>query len=98
MPAIQTQHPGIYYYKAADYTGQRKEAFLRCCELLPPGQQSPQKEDLVAKYSSILYSEFVGVRGNSRTNDPTAEQQIFAAIKEIEKSVNHSVCAINNMS
>lgn len=28
LPALQTQNPGIYYNKAAEYTKKRKEAFL----------------------------------------------------------------------
>jgi trafficking protein particle complex subunit 11 len=31
LPALQTQHPGIYFHKAAEYVGRRKEAFLQCC-------------------------------------------------------------------
>lgn len=61
---------------------------------MPPGQLSPLKEEAVANYSSILHSEFFGVRGGTKTLDPSAEQQIFAAIKEIERGVNHSVCDI----
>lgn len=30
MPALQTQHPGIYFHKAAEYIQRRKEAFLQC--------------------------------------------------------------------
>lgn len=29
LPALQIQHPGIYYHKAAEYIGKRKEAFLQ---------------------------------------------------------------------
>lgn len=94
LPAIQTQHPGIYYHKAAEYTGQRKESFLRSCELMPPSPQSPTKEDADAQLKRILYSEFFGVRGAVKTVDPTAEQQIFAAVKEIERGVNHSAIII----
>lgn len=31
LNASQTQHPGIYYQKAAEYISKRKEAFLECC-------------------------------------------------------------------
>lgn len=61
---------------------------------MPPSQQSPHKEDNTAKFASILHSEFFGVRGAVKTVDPTAEQQIFAAVKEIEKGVNHSAIII----
>lgn len=30
LPALQTQHPGIYFHKAAEYIQRRKEAFLQC--------------------------------------------------------------------
>lgn len=95
LPAIQTQHPGLYYHKAAEYTGQRKESFLRCCELLP-SQNSPQKEeiDLKTNLATILYSEYFGVRGASKSVDPTAEQQIFTAVKELERTVKHSVTLV----
>lgn len=29
LPALQTQNPGIYYNKAAEFTMKRKEAFLQ---------------------------------------------------------------------
>uniref|UniRef100_A0A1B0DDN4 Trafficking protein particle complex subunit 11 domain-containing protein n=1 Tax=Phlebotomus papatasi TaxID=29031 RepID=A0A1B0DDN4_PHLPP len=32
LPALQTQHPGIYYYRAAEFTAKRKEA----CNMLNP--------------------------------------------------------------
>lgn len=31
LTASQTQHPGIYYQKAAEYIARRKEAFFECC-------------------------------------------------------------------
>lgn len=61
---------------------------------MPPSPQSPTKEDADAQLKSILYSEFFGVRGAVKTVDPTAEQQIFAAVKEIERGVNHSAIII----
>ena len=30
LPALQTQHPGIYFHKAAEYIQKRKEAFMQC--------------------------------------------------------------------
>lgn len=31
LPALQIQHPGIYYQRAAEYVTQRKNACLQCC-------------------------------------------------------------------
>lgn len=31
LTASQTQHPGIYYQKSAEYINKRKEAYLECC-------------------------------------------------------------------
>lgn len=61
---------------------------------MPANQQTPTKEDVVAKYSSILSSDFFGVRGAMKTVDPTTEQQIFTAVKEMERGVNHSAIII----
>lgn len=84
LPAIQTQHPGIYYNKAAEYIGKRKEAFLQCYALsehpVTPTTSSP---------ISILYSEFFGVRG-TKTGEPITEQQLISLIQENEKNFNHS--------
>nr|XP_029713935.1 trafficking protein particle complex subunit 11-like isoform X1 [Aedes albopictus] len=36
LAPLQTQHPGIYFHKAAEYIGKRKEAFMQCTALGPP--------------------------------------------------------------
>lgn len=33
LPAVQTQHPGIYYHKAAKFAIQRKEYALQLCSV-----------------------------------------------------------------
>lgn len=41
LAPLQTQHPGIYFHKAAEYIGKRKEAFLQCAALGPTAAAIP---------------------------------------------------------
>lgn len=86
LKAIQTQHPGIYYDKAAEYIGQRKEAFQACLSLDGDQPRTPTTAPIPA---TVLYSEFYGVRG-SRTGEPMSEQQLIQCIHDMERVYNHS--------
>uniref|UniRef100_A0A182K588 Trafficking protein particle complex subunit 11 n=1 Tax=Anopheles christyi TaxID=43041 RepID=A0A182K588_9DIPT len=85
LAPLQTQHPGIYFHKAAEYIGMRKEAFLQCTALGTTGAA-----ELGNISNSALYSDFFGMRGSVKTGEPVSEQQIICLVQENEKSYNHS--------
>lgn len=93
LKAIQTQHPGIYYEKAAEYIGQRKEAFQDCLSLDGDQPKTPTSGQVPPTASNVLYSEFYGVRG-SRTGEPMSEQQLIRCIHDMERTYNHSAAKI----
>lgn len=88
LPALQTQHPGIYYHKAAEYVGQRKEAFYEC---LKNGGQTAEQ---ASSYANQFYSEFFGVR-TTKVGDAATEQLLFAMAQANERNFNHSVAIIS---
>lgn len=47
--------------------------------------------------TSLLYSDFFGVRG-AKTSEPITEQQIISLIQENEKNFNHSAAIISFMT
>lgn len=73
--------------------GKRKETFQQCCQSSSPLIE-PLSEQNAMSYSSILYSDFFGVRGSSRSPEPMNEQQIITIVQECEKYFNHSVAYI----
>ncbi|XP_050073443.1 trafficking protein particle complex subunit 11 [Anopheles maculipalpis] len=85
LAPLQTQHPGIYFHKAAEYIGMRKEAFLQCTALDTTGPA-----ELGSISNSALYSDFFGIRGSVKTGEPVSEQQIICLVQENEKAYNHS--------
>uniref|UniRef100_A0A182Y7W1 Trafficking protein particle complex subunit 11 n=1 Tax=Anopheles stephensi TaxID=30069 RepID=A0A182Y7W1_ANOST len=85
LAPLQTQHPGIYFHKAAEYIGMRKEAFLQCTALGTTGAA-----ELGSISNSALYSDFFGIRGSVKTGEPVSEQQIICLVQENEKAYNHS--------
>ncbi|XP_049298496.1 trafficking protein particle complex subunit 11 [Anopheles funestus] len=85
LAPLQTQHPGIYFHKAAEYIGMRKEAFLQCTALGTPGAS-----ELGSISNSALYSDFFGIRGSVKTGEPVSEQQIICLVQDNEKAYNHS--------
>lgn len=95
LPALQTQHPGIYYHKAAEYMSKRKETFQQCCsQSMPLTDFLPPNEQNAMCYSNLLYSDFFGIRGSNKISEPNAEQQIIAIVQECEKVINHSAAYI----
>ncbi|XP_021696133.1 trafficking protein particle complex subunit 11 isoform X2 [Aedes aegypti] len=99
LAPLQTQHPGIYFHKAAEYIGKRKEAFLQCTALGPPpigggdGQPAGPDGKPTTNPNSALYSDFFGIRG-AKTGEPVSEQQIICLVQEMEKAYNHSAAII----
>lgn len=91
LPALQTQHPGIYYHKSAEFMTKRKDTFQQQCQASSPLIDFISISDQNStNFSNILYSDFFGVRGCSRSAEPINEQQIIAIVKECEKHFNHS--------
>ncbi|KAG4077438.1 hypothetical protein HA402_002865 [Bradysia odoriphaga] len=91
LPALQTQHPGLYFHKSAEYLGKRKEAFQQCC-----AQSHGQVLD-GNQLSNIFWSDFFGVRG-TKLSEPMNEQQMIIMVQETEKSFNHSAAIITQLS
>ncbi|XP_055690590.1 trafficking protein particle complex subunit 11 [Lutzomyia longipalpis] len=87
LPALQTQHPGIYYFRAAEFTAKRNEAFLNCSKMTTV--QAVDKSS-----SNLLYSDFFGVRGN-KTGEMVNEQNILNILYANEKEFNHSGAIIS---
>lgn len=83
LPALQTQHPGKYYYKAAEHMGRRKEAFLEAMALpLSPSDSVP--------LTGTLHSDFFGVRTIINGDAVGAETQVIRLLQEQERLYNHS--------
>ncbi|XP_014094230.3 trafficking protein particle complex subunit 11 isoform X1 [Bactrocera oleae] len=97
LPALQTQNPGIYYNKAAEYTKKRKEAFLESNAMLLSPTDLNAPTGIQNNNSLALYTEFFGIRA-VKTGDPISEQQTNLLIRENEKSFNHSNAIINLLS
>lgn len=89
LPALQTQHPGIYYHKAAEFMGKRKEAFAECFAAVASKSAATNTSDAPSS-ASVLYSEFFGVR-STKIGDPITDQQVVHFVQAQEKSFNHSV-------
>ncbi|XP_013106781.1 trafficking protein particle complex subunit 11 [Stomoxys calcitrans] len=98
LPALQTQHPGIYFHKAAEYIQKRKEAFQQSNGPSTP-TESPPPTNFNGQSNNItsLYTEYFGIR-SMKSGEPLSEQQINALIRENEKLYNHSSSIINLLS
>lgn len=90
LPALQVQHPGIYYQKAAEYVIKRREAAQEAFEIYPSEGSSGLTQ-------SNLYTEFFGIRA-VKTGDPVAEQQSNVQLCELERNFNHSAAIIALLS
>ncbi|XP_055843157.1 trafficking protein particle complex subunit 11 [Episyrphus balteatus] len=93
LPALQTQHPGMYYYKAASNIVKRKEAFLQCCALSLSPTEPTTPTTLQNISSMALFSEYFGIR-TIKTGEPVSEQQVIMLVQENEKNFNHSSAII----
>ncbi|XP_058459958.1 trafficking protein particle complex subunit 11 isoform X2 [Malaya genurostris] len=95
LAPLQTQHPGIYFHKAAEYIGKRKETFLQCSALAPTsdGPSGVVGQNLSVNSNSALYSDFFGIRG-TKTGEPVSEQHIICLVQDMEKAYNHSATII----
>ncbi|XP_065360151.1 trafficking protein particle complex subunit 11 [Calliphora vicina] len=96
LPALQTQHPGIYFHKAAEYIQKRKEAFMQCNIASSPTEPQNNFNSQLNNISS-LFTEYFGII-SSTSGEPINEQQISFMIRENEKLFNHSAAIINLLS
>lgn len=92
LPALQTQHPGIYFHKAAEYIGKRKEAFLQCCSLSLSPTDS-EMNNATTKPTNLI-SDFYGIRNTSINGEFISEQQIISLVQDAERNFNHSASII----
>ncbi|XP_068150036.1 LOW QUALITY PROTEIN: trafficking protein particle complex subunit 11 [Drosophila tropicalis] len=94
LPALQTQHPGIYYHKAAEYVMKRREAAQETYANATANANSTVNPNL---NPMSLYTEFFGIR-SVKMGDPAAEQQANLQLCEQEQGYNHSTGIISLLS
>ncbi|XP_055376778.1 trafficking protein particle complex subunit 11 isoform X2 [Condylostylus longicornis] len=96
LPALQTQHPGIYYHKAAEYIIKRKEAFLQSSLSLSPTEPlTPTSQQ--NNHQSAIFTEFFGMR-TFKTTEPYSDQQMISMVQDLERGFNHSAAIISLLS
>nr|XP_023021888.1 trafficking protein particle complex subunit 11 [Leptinotarsa decemlineata] len=89
LPAVQTQHPGLYYQQAAQYAIQRKKS---CQELCSAVIAYPHPDPL----EGWNHMEFYGQRPwrpgkmSGDVPDPQLESNGIQALQFLEKHLNHS--------
>ncbi|XP_017000821.2 trafficking protein particle complex subunit 11 [Drosophila takahashii] len=86
LPALQTQHPGIYYHKAAEYVMKRRDSAQEAYAAL---QSAAEGTPAPSQNSLSLYTEFFGIRA-VKTGDLLAEQQANVQLCDQERGYNHS--------
>ncbi|SPP76212.1 trafficking protein particle complex subunit 11 isoform X1 [Drosophila guanche] len=95
LPALQTQHPGIYYHKSAEYVMKRRDAAQQAfAALLDSGKAAMAT---INPNPLSLYTEFFGIRA-VKTGDLAAEQQANVHLCEQERGYNHSAGIIALLS
>uniref|UniRef100_A0A6P4EJA3 Trafficking protein particle complex subunit 11 n=1 Tax=Drosophila rhopaloa TaxID=1041015 RepID=A0A6P4EJA3_DRORH len=94
LPALQTQHPGIYYHKAAEYVMKRRDSAQEAYAAL---QSSAEATSLTTQNPLSLYTEFFGIRA-VKTGDLVAEQQANLQLCDQELGYNHSAGIIALLS
>ncbi|KAF5306179.1 hypothetical protein FQR65_LT07455 [Abscondita terminalis] len=89
LPAVQTQHPGLYYQQAAQYAMLRKKS---CQELCQNVLAYPVPDPL----ENLRHLEFYGQRPwrpgklTAEPPDPHLESKGIEALQYLETQVNHS--------
>ncbi|KAH8301204.1 hypothetical protein KR018_007509 [Drosophila ironensis] len=89
LPALQTQHPGIYYHKAAEYVMKRRDAAQQAYGTVLAAAEGTSSGGPGPGPNASLFTEFFGIRA-VKTGDPIAEQQANVQLCELERSYNHS--------
>ncbi|EFA10428.2 Trafficking protein particle complex subunit 11-like Protein [Tribolium castaneum] len=89
LPAVQTQHPGIYYQQAAQYAILRKKS---CQELCSNIIALPQPHPLEGANSMEFYGQRPWRPGklSAEPPDPQLESNGIQAIQYLEKQFAHS--------
>ncbi|XP_060529048.1 trafficking protein particle complex subunit 11 [Cylas formicarius] len=94
LPAVQTQHPGIYYQQAAQYAILRKKS---CHEFCAKSMAYPYPDPLT-NFDKV---EFFGQRPwrpgklSGEPPDPAVETSGIQAIQFLENQINHSSLIIS---
>ncbi|XP_052847820.1 trafficking protein particle complex subunit 11 [Drosophila gunungcola] len=94
LPALQTQHPGIYYHKAAEYVMKRRDSAQEAYAAM---QSSAEGTPVTNQNPLSLYTEFFGIRA-VKTGDLVAEQQANLQLCDQERGFNHSAGIIALLS
>lgn len=88
IPANFARHPGLYYYKAADYIVKRREAFNLARSERPENNSiSPASTPTLQMFSTV--SDFFGTR-SSTCGKLASEQEIITISMDSENKYNHS--------
>ncbi|KAJ8940840.1 hypothetical protein NQ318_005286 [Aromia moschata] len=89
LPAVQTQHPGIYYQQAAQYAIMRKKS---CQELCSSVIAYPHPDPLEGANQLEFYGQRPWRPGKvtAEPPDPQVESNGIHAIQFLEKQINHS--------
>ncbi|KAF5298216.1 hypothetical protein FQA39_LY02640 [Lamprigera yunnana] len=88
LPAVQTQHPGLYYQQAAQYAILRKNSCQEICRT--------EKYPIPDPLENSKHLEFYGQRPwrpgklTAEPPDPHLEMKGIEALQFLEKQVNHS--------
>lgn len=85
LTALQTQHPGIYYLKSAEFLFKRRETFAQI-------ERPPTTPTEATSQFTSLYSDFFGVRNTTNKNmEQGTEQHMILFVQETESKFNYSV-------
>lgn len=89
LPAVQIQHPGIYYQQAAQFAIQRKNITADLCKSVTtyPNPDPLDGSALVEFYGQRPWRP---AKLSSDPPDPQTESNGIIAIQYLEKQVNHS--------
>lgn len=89
LPAVQTQHPGLYYQQAVHYANLRKKS---CYELCNSIESYPSNDPLAGLKTVEFYGQRPWRPGKvtSEPPDPQIESNGIEALQYLEKHVNHS--------
>ncbi|XP_067935150.1 trafficking protein particle complex subunit 11-like [Watersipora subatra] len=84
LTAIQTQHPGFYYYQAAQHAITRKQLCIGLCQGHETTAQQPEPVDFFGQ------RPWLTAYANSEVSDSTAYQQALSSLQNLELMANHS--------
>ncbi|XP_059480361.1 trafficking protein particle complex subunit 11 [Neocloeon triangulifer] len=93
LPAVQTQHPGIYFQQAAQYAVKRREA----CQNFPETTSYPHPDPLDGQQDLEFYGQRPWRPGklSAEPLDAFKEKEAVCALQIKESAVNHSMLIIS---